>query len=99
MTNKEAAMVRWLAQIYAARGHIGKDHWAQFEQFIADHNLWVEPTPGRRVDGANPWDVFEIKLRAREATDFDAQPQRVQLGQAVAPVAIHRGDSPAVFGN
>jgi len=101
MTTKEAAMVRWLAQIYAARGQIDTNHWLQFEQFIGDHGLWVEPTPGRRVDGTNPWDHFEIRLREEwDFADFDACTNRVQLrgawdGEKYNEItAIHRGDPP-----
>lgn len=103
MTNKEAAMVRWLAQIYANRGNIPKEHWAQFAQFIADHGLYREPTPGRRLDNANPWDALEVKLQQEDFADFDCNPQRELIREAWDGkkyneiTAIHRGDPPQIL--
>ncbi len=100
MTNREAAMTRWLAQIYANRGQVDHEHWLQFEQFIGDHGLWVEPTPGRRRDGTDTWDAFEVQLRQWAFDEFEASPNRVQLrgawdGKKYREItAIHRGDLP-----
>lgn len=100
MTNREAAMVRWLAQIYFARGQLDDWHWDQFAQFIADHNLYQEPTPGRRLDGKNPWDALEIGLRERDFAEFETTLERAILraawdGKKYREItAIHRGDPP-----
>lgn len=103
MTNREAAMVRWLAQIYANRGQVHDAQWTQFAQFVADHGLYCEPTPGRRRDGANPWDVLEIQLREQAIEDFDCNPQRELIREAWDGkkyreiTAIHRGDPPGLL--
>lgn len=101
MTKQEAAMIRWLAQIYAARGHVPDAHWAQFAQFIADHDIYCEPPMGQRRDGANPWDVLEIQLREQDIADFECNPQRALIREAWDGkkynkiTAIHRDDPPA----
>lgn len=98
MTKREAAMVRWLAQIYANRGHVHDNYWAQFEQFIADHNLDQGPTPGRRLDGKNVWDMLELGLRDRDFAEFETTPERAVLrtawdGKKYNKItAIHRDD-------
>lgn len=63
MTPKEAAMYRWLCQMYNARGALNEEAWLQFARFCVEFGFDDEPLPGKRVDGLNPWDVFELKQR------------------------------------
>lgn len=63
MDKKEAAIRRWLGQIYNNRGQLNDTAWVKFAKFYADLGYWDDVTPGRRIDGRDPWDVFEEQLQ------------------------------------
>ena len=59
----QAALKRWMCQIYNARGNLGDDAWDKFKEFCEHNGYTDEPLPGRRVDGRDTWDVFEEELK------------------------------------
>ena len=52
----------WLCRIYNARGQLGEAAWAKFAEYCEQNGLTVEPPPGRRLDGKDPWDVLATEL-------------------------------------
>ena len=62
MKEKDAKIRRWLGQIYNCRGQLGEIAWNKFAKFYAELEYWDDVTPGRRIDGRDPWDVFEERL-------------------------------------
>ena len=62
MKNREARLRRWLAEIYNCRGTLPDHHWDQFAKFYAELGYCDDVTPGRRTDGADPWDHLEQQL-------------------------------------
>lgn len=62
MDRKEAAIRRWLGQVYNNRGHITDEAWPKFAAFYKELGYWDDITPGRRVDGKDPWDILEQNL-------------------------------------
>lgn len=66
MTNEttahQAALKRWICQIYACRGVINDSTWEAFAKFCEENGYTDEPPPGKRLDARNRWDVFEEEL-------------------------------------
>lgn len=69
MTNEtlahQAALKRWMCQLYNARGGLGAEAWKAFKHFCETNGYTDEPPPGQRMDGRNTWDVFEKQLLMR----------------------------------
>lgn len=59
---QKAAMIRWMCQIYNARGCLGDEAWKKFAKFCEDNDFTYEPTMGRRIDGTDNWDRFQFDL-------------------------------------
>jgi len=57
-----AAARRWLCEMYWTRGQMTDETWEKFAAFAEANGFTDEPTPGKRVDGRDPWDVFEENI-------------------------------------
>lgn len=62
MRKKDAAIRRWLGQIYNCRGQLPDEAWTKFAAFYEELGYFDDVTPGRRLDGQDPWDQFQEHL-------------------------------------
>jgi hypothetical protein len=60
---KEAAMRRWIGQVYHNRGYeLVPEVWAEFKAFYENIGWWDDITPGVRLDGQDKWKLLEKRL-------------------------------------
>ena len=59
---KEAAIRRWIGQVYNNRGELTPEVWAEFKAFYENLGWWDDITPGVRLDGRDKWDMLEEQL-------------------------------------
>lgn len=64
---EEAAITRWLAQVYNSRGLLNAEVWPQFAAFILRYGFHlIDVAPGVRIDERDPWVVLERALQGLE---------------------------------